>query len=131
MTACVGPPKTSKGKRVQGRERRYGEILNGVGNNKYLIAFEDMQLLELTSHQLREVRNEDEVLKFKQVLSQIVDHHLNCDEKSKECTSNNDEGDDGSNAQFCLAGLMDENNNQVEKMVEEDHPSFDTCDDKF
>ena len=56
-------------------------------------------------------------------------HHLNCDEKSKECISNNDEGDDGSNAPFCLAGLMDENN-QVEKMVEEDHPSFDICDGK-
>ena len=132
VTACVGPPKeTKKGKRAQGRERRYGEILNGVANNTYLVAFEDMQLLELTSHQLRKVRNEDEVLRFKQVLSHIVDHHINYNENENvdECSGNqvNDQGDDESNAPFRLAGLMDETNNQVEKMIEEDHPSFDIC----
>ena len=50
VTACVGPPKVSaKGKRLQGNQRRYGEILKSVGNNTYLVAFEDLQLLELGS----------------------------------------------------------------------------------
>ena len=126
VTACVGPPKVSaKGKRLQGNQRRYGEILKSVGNNTYLVAFEDLQLLELGSRSLRKVKSEDVILQFKQVLNQIVSGYKNNDIVKGSTDDTDDiaavnEVNDESIDPFRLVGLMQEGQ-YVDKLMEDDN----------
>ena len=57
----------------QAREIRYGQVLQGVGNNKYLVSFEDGSKQELSSiRQLIVVKDEDELARYRKLLDELL-----------------------------------------------------------
>ena len=74
--------KSAVGPRIpysQAKQMKYGQILQSVGNNEYLVSFEDGIKRERHSNQLI-LPPEEEILPYKQLLAELFDIHNGNDE---------------------------------------------------
>ena len=119
--AKIGPKVnalTPSGKKSEAKQKLYGQIIQSVNNNIYVVSFSDGQKREMNSRSLKKA-NSQESTNFHQVFDELISSESDNNEIKSTASEHNEDVEDP----FKLTTLMD-----VNQDLNFSHEINDSCD---